>query len=588
MWYYYLSRNELFFYFMITNFVNEKPQTKNYVYTPVKEKYILLFRFGKILLLIFTLLGTYVGFSQVISNKGRFSVEYSKGCVPLTINITELDGLERTTKQYFYEDGEITNNKTHTYLDAGIYEIVQVVGVDSEDSKFDTLRVEAIASVKPQLSVTKCGSASLWIRSIDRYYDFVEIRSQNSLDTLKLLPQETDIIQFLSSDISTINIQGIFKNSEANCNIYIDEITPLPALIIPDIIENKVKEICKDQYNLSVVINNFDSLVDYKLLFIQNAINTTTPLLDGKVTSSQLLFEDIIFDPNHNYCLQILSTDSCSGRIFMSDTSCKKVSSLSLSPFELLYSGYTTQGLYINLEELTTKGFIVHRALENNEFVVIDTVSGSFIDKIESNERQYRYKIDYVSPCNQLLYSANTHPPLIHTESISTNTYRVTYIPPNNSLTNFLNHQYTVGITDKNSTEEILENVFTLHLRFEDGSSKQILQAKTTYEEGIILFSNQRPLKYDPVIYVPSAFTPNDDGLNDTLELFGATDGFVSINIYSKWGDIIYATTDLAQEWDGTINGNKTNEGIYLYEIIFYTVNGEKMRQRGTFVLIRN
>jgi gliding motility-associated-like protein len=71
------------------------------------------------------------------------------------------------------------------------------------------------------------------------------------------------------------------------------------------------------------------------------------------------------------------------------------------------------------------------------------------------------------------------------------------------------------------------------------------------------------------VIYVPSAFTPNDDGLNEEFGPVGIVSGTASYEfiIFDRWGRIVFETNDLYELWDGDIKGEPAPEGVYSYVI---------------------
>jgi gliding motility-associated-like protein len=91
------------------------------------------------------------------------------------------------------------------------------------------------------------------------------------------------------------------------------------------------------------------------------------------------------------------------------------------------------------------------------------------------------------------------------------------------------------------------------------------------------------PLKYP----VPSAFTPNGDGINDCFGVrhWGEVEGF-SMQVYNRYGGVIYASTKSKSCWDGTYLGIKQVSGIYLYVIRGKGPCGEVMK-KGTVTLIR-
>ncbi|NOU60020.1 gliding motility-associated C-terminal domain-containing protein [Marinifilum caeruleilacunae] len=87
-------------------------------------------------------------------------------------------------------------------------------------------------------------------------------------------------------------------------------------------------------------------------------------------------------------------------------------------------------------------------------------------------------------------------------------------------------------------------------------------------------------------IFVPNAFTPNGDGLNDTFGpvITGDIAGEeIEMYIYNRWGEMIYEFTDLGVGWNGTYKGKPVNPGVYVWTLI---ING-KSKQDGSVSLIR-
>lgn len=73
----------------------------------------------------------------------------------------------------------------------------------------------------------------------------------------------------------------------------------------------------------------------------------------------------------------------------------------------------------------------------------------------------------------------------------------------------------------------------------------------------------------DYTLYIPSAFSPNGDGINDVFQPKGGAISQFSMYIFDRWGTLIYQTTDINKGWDGTVNGGSTICPIdtYVYEI---------------------
>lgn len=85
---------------------------------------------------------------------------------------------------------------------------------------------------------------------------------------------------------------------------------------------------------------------------------------------------------------------------------------------------------------------------------------------------------------------------------------------------------------------------------------------------GISSLSNTAEAIPKPLLYIPSAFTPNGDGLNDS---FGVkAEGIKSFNlqIYNRIGELVFESDNIQTFWDGTYNGKKiTSTDVYVYQV---------------------
>jgi gliding motility-associated-like protein len=94
--------------------------------------------------------------------------------------------------------------------------------------------------------------------------------------------------------------------------------------------------------------------------------------------------------------------------------------------------------------------------------------------------------------------------------------------------------------------------------------------------------------KTDPDIFVPSAFTPNKDGLNDIIKPIPV--GIATLNyfnIYNRWGQLLYNTAEIGKGWDGYLNGTAQPAGTYIYVTEGIDYKGKTIFKKGTVVLIR-
>jgi len=89
-------------------------------------------------------------------------------------------------------------------------------------------------------------------------------------------------------------------------------------------------------------------------------------------------------------------------------------------------------------------------------------------------------------------------------------------------------------------------------------------------------------------LFVPSAFTPNNDGHNDVLRVIGPGVGKLKVfAVFDRWGRQVFLTTNAAIGWDGTLNGRAMDAGTYVWMAEAVDVHGKVIQRKGTVVLIR-
>ena len=89
--------------------------------------------------------------------------------------------------------------------------------------------------------------------------------------------------------------------------------------------------------------------------------------------------------------------------------------------------------------------------------------------------------------------------------------------------------------------------------------------------------------------YSPNAFSPNGDGVNDTFQPILTDIDFntYELNVFNRWGDIIFKTDDYMKSWDGTFNGEPMIGGVYTFKINYKTRRGIDQKEIGQIILIK-
>ena len=66
--------------------------------------------------------------------------------------------------------------------------------------------------------------------------------------------------------------------------------------------------------------------------------------------------------------------------------------------------------------------------------------------------------------------------------------------------------------------------------------------------------------------YFPTAFSPGSDTINDTFKPVAKNIYSFTMNIFNRWGQLIYTTNNVSQGWDGTFRGEDCPIGVYTFE----------------------
>ncbi|HRN37585.1 MAG TPA: gliding motility-associated C-terminal domain-containing protein [Flavobacteriales bacterium] len=91
----------------------------------------------------------------------------------------------------------------------------------------------------------------------------------------------------------------------------------------------------------------------------------------------------------------------------------------------------------------------------------------------------------------------------------------------------------------------------------------------------------------EPDIFVPDAFTPNGDGNNDLLFVRGRNVASMELKVFDRWGEVVFATTDQAEGWDGSYKGKPVDPAVYVYWLTVRCTDGQDYFHKGNVTVIR-
>lgn len=128
------------------------------------------------------------------------------------------------------------------------------------------------------------------------------------------------------------------------------------------------------------------------------------------------------------------------------------------------------------------------------------------------------------------------------------------------SITPTKTGEYTFYFTDQNGCRHTLKTIF------------------------VIIITN---VCNEDVVYLPTGFTPNNDGANDILYIRSNFVTEVYLTIYDRWGEKLFETNDINKGWDGMFKGKLLDQGVYGYYLTYTCNNGEQSFKKGNITLMR-
>jgi gliding motility-associated-like protein len=91
-------------------------------------------------------------------------------------------------------------------------------------------------------------------------------------------------------------------------------------------------------------------------------------------------------------------------------------------------------------------------------------------------------------------------------------------------------------------------------------------------------------------IFIPNAFSPNNDGNNDFLQLYGDvnTIQYMDFKVFNRWGEMVFSSSNHQFQWDGTYKGELVDRGAYIYTMNVVFINGySRDDYKGSITILR-
>jgi gliding motility-associated-like protein len=427
----------------------------------------------------------------------------------------------------------------------------------------------------------------------------VEILTENSFEIeyelnasqvyeLQLAENESGVFQTITTFSGIDGGVYTFQSLHLNANVYCARIRAVSTCTNQELLSNQVCTI-----SLTGVAQADGNLLDWNHESFQNS----DVLKNGEVIYSgnaPFLDENVLCGQNDLY--QIIATDAngievtslpleIAALVGTPSIPIREIATNVLSESELELSWDVPDGLEPDY-------YIIYKRRSTSEsFVRFDTTSmTSYLDEgFGFDERIFFYSVSYVTACGGISPVVTSAPNILLTVSQSESIINFNW----NSYTGFdsLLSNYVLKKYDDNMNL-LEENVLDTELTFSEDlaqSNEQLsfYQVEAYSVNGLIAFSNLLRYKIPSSFFVPTAFTPNGDGLNEVIKVEGNFIEEVEFSIYNRWGNLIFRSNALESGWDGFLPNRPAPEGTYSYTVRVQDRYGEEYFKTGVFNLIR-
>ncbi len=556
----------------------------------IKEIIIFFFKFIVLRITVFVVLTVPFGAAAQISQDTSFSVAYQRGCAPFTVNIQELiDYGDEVPRNYIYEAnlGTVTSVDTfYTYDEPGDYLIYQIIS--EGDDREDSLWIQVSDPVIPDFSYFYCDRQHLSIEILDDYYDSYQLYT--STDTFLHVKEDVNPFTIEVPEVASIDIiiEGFYDGGQPNCGS-----SPVQSVLMLELTNNStvdsafVKYVCQNEVSLQIYYVA-DSTTYYNIEY-QSTPSVFTPIYDGLLDSNSLFFPSLPFDESlSSLCFRINALSLCNDEnIVLGDSLCLDIKSDNTA-FNYAYASYDSENhIALNFSENSNGLFHAVKYINDVLFDTLYNIQPGHVDSSVYPLRKYSYELLFTPSCDASIQTIKITPTYLELSDYYTNAYSSEYFDGTYKLGQTLDYQLVNSDQAESITQPVvLTQLKTINITHDLGTHQKIW-AEGTNAAGIILRSNAVKIKFNPVIYVPEAFSPNGNGINETLKFFGLPTNQFTFKVFNLAGKEIFITEQKGDFWDGRQQNGDIVKGSYVYQVNYYTEENELLTQQGSFVLIK-
>ncbi len=250
------------------------------------------------------------------------------------------------------------------------------------------------------------------------------------------------------------------------------------------------------------------------------------------------------------------------------------------------------------------RGYLMSKSFANGDpifdykyFDARDTIYED--DKVKVNEYSYIYYVRGIDNCNDTTPFSNPAQTILLTAYFDETTQKPALKWNHYQLWDQKIAYYEIEQKLEDGTFVLIGKVAANENSFIDMNARQSCSPYYIYRVRAVSYvhaatgniasslSNEANALPHSTLFVPNAFSPD---LNNINENFGPKGQYISrykFQIYNRWGEKIFETNDCMVPWDGTFKNERCQEGVYLYHIEALGADNKSYNLQGTFTLLR-
>lgn len=555
----------------------------------------------------------------------------SNGCSPLNVTFNYTATVSGT--KYFWDFGDNTTSSlpfpSHTYNNAGTYTVrfiledptncnpidstTLTINVETQNNKqIDSIICQGKTVIIGNQTFSKTGIYTLKLQNINGCDSIITLNltvNKSIITNLSKIICQNDSIQIGNHVYTKSGYYSDTLQAFSTC----DSIVNLALTVIPINTFTITRTVCRGQ---SVTVNNQTFWGDGNYTLITKSSLGCDSIIQLTIITKDTLYETInkticngqrytignnIYTQSGFYSTTIKAAAGCDSTIFLNLTvtdTAKASIQKTICEGDSIKVGnqiFNTDGNYtIVLPAASGCDSLIHLNIviinKKNTEIKKEICEG---DTLQIGNQQFTKNGNYTIPLKQyngcdsivhLMLTVNPLP-LINAVSNKNKALNTELIQLNvNTNETFLSFLWAPTELVNNNIIQNPTAHITKNTWFTVIATNTISQCIA--KDSVFIQINYLPCNKEN-IYIPNAFTPNGDGINDVFYVRSNILKNIHLEIYDRWGNKVFETDNITDGWDGTYKGQPATPDSYGYFIKGECIQNEKITLKGNVTLIR-